>query len=183
MPLYLYADNGEKIPNLKKEIWKKINEIADDATPENILDYVYAYLHSPIYRETYKEFLKTDFPRVPYPQSKEEFWRLVPLGTKLRELHLMTAPECNNLITTYPETGSDTVEKIIYKDGRVYINETQYFGAVPSVAWNFYIGGYQPAQKYLKDRKSSRLTNAEIEHYQKIIVVLLETDKIMKDIG
>lgn len=173
---------NEKIPNLNKEIWKKINEIVGETTPENILDYIYAALHSPSYREKYKEFLKTDFPRVPYPDNKEKFWRLVELGTKLRDLHLMVSPEVNELITTFPESGSDEVEKIIYKDGNVYINSVQYFGNVPEVAWNFYIGGYQPAQKYLKDRKGKKLSNDEIEHYQKIIKVLFETDKITKEI-
>jgi len=71
------------------------------------------------------------------------------------------------------------VEKPVYKNGNVYINEKQYFGNVPEVAWNFYIGGYQPAQKWLKDRKGKTLTNSDIEHYQKIIVVLTETEKIM----
>ncbi|QQR77023.1 hypothetical protein IPJ63_03425 [Candidatus Nomurabacteria bacterium] len=181
-PLYLYTDQNEKIPNLNKEIWNKINELVGETKPENILDYIYAVLHSSTYRNEYKEFLKIDFPRIPYPENKEEFWKLVPLGTKLRDLHLMTAPECNKLITTYGIKGSDTVEKIIYKNEKVYINETQYFGGVPEVAWNFYIGGYQPAQKWLKDRKGRTLTNSDIEHYQKIIVVLVETDKIMKKI-
>lgn len=65
--------------------------------------------------------------------------------------------------------------------GRVYINETQYFANVPEVAWNFYIGGYQPAQKWLKDRKERELGFEDILHYQKIIVALTETDRIMKE--
>jgi hypothetical protein len=86
-------------------------------------------------------------------------------------------------ITSYPESGSNVVEKIAYKDGKVYINAEQYFGGVPEVAWNFYIGGYQPAQKWLKDRKGRTLTNEDIEHYQKIIVALVETKRIMTEIG
>jgi hypothetical protein len=78
--------------------------------------------------------------------------------------------------------GSDTVENLAYKNEKVMINVKQYFGNVPAVAWNFYIGGYQPAQKWLKDRKNRILTNADIEHYQKIIVALVETDTIMKEI-
>lgn len=182
-PLYLYTDQNEKIPNIDKEIWQKINEVAGETTPENILDYVYAVLHSPNYCEKYKEFLKIDFPRVPYPENKEKFFALAKLGEKLRGLHLMTAPEVNELITTFPMGGNDEIEKITYKDGNVYINSMQYFGDVPEIAWNFYIGGYQPAQKYLKDRKGRKLSNEEIEHYQKIIKVLVETDKIMKEIG
>jgi len=181
-PLYLFTDQGEKIPNLNKEIWQKIDEIVGKTTPESILDYIYAYLHSPNYRKKYQEFLKTDFPRVPYPKNKEDFWGLVPLGEKLRGLHLMSSAECHKLITTFPEAGSDIVEKIKYENNRVYINSTQYFGEVPDVAWNFYIGGYQPAQKWLKDRKGKKLSSEDIEHYQRIIVVLFKTDQIMKEI-
>ncbi|MBP6855066.1 MAG: N-6 DNA methylase [Candidatus Pacebacteria bacterium] len=181
-PFYLYTDQNEKIPNLDKEIWNKINQVVGETTPENILDYIYAVLHSPTYREKYKEFLKIDFPRVPYPVSKDNFWKLSKLGEKLRGLHLMTDPEVNDFITTFQESGTDEVEKISYKDEKVYINANQYFGNVPEIAWNFYIGGYQPAQKYLKDRKGRKLSNEEIEHYQKIIKVLSETDKLMKEI-
>ena len=69
-----------------------------------------------------------------------------------------------------------------YKNNKVYINESQYFKDVPEVAWNFYIGGYQPAQKWLKDRNGRKLDFEEILHYQKIIVALSETDRIMKEI-
>ncbi|MFA7285997.1 MAG: type ISP restriction/modification enzyme [Candidatus Paceibacterota bacterium] len=181
-PLYLYTDQNEKISNLNKEIWEKINEVVGETSPENILDYIYAVLHSPKYRETYKEFLKIDFPRVPYPTGKKEFDRLVVLGEKLRSLHLMTDSRVNDFITTYSVAGENLVEKLKYENGNVYINKDQHFGNVPEIAWNFYIGGYQPAQKYLKDRKGRNLTNDEIENYQKIIKVLFETDKVMKEI-
>ncbi len=94
----------------------------------------------------------------------------------------MTDPEVNDLITTFPEAGTDEVVRPVYKDEKVYINAEQYFGGVPEVAWNFYIGGYQPAQKWLKDRKGRKLSNEDIEHYQKIIVSLVETGRIMKEI-
>jgi len=139
-------------------------------------------LHSPSYREKYKEFLKIDFPRIPYPSDKKTFQKLVSLGKELRLLHLLESPKVNTFITTYPESGSDTVERLEFKDGNVYINETQYFGNVPKLAWEFWIGGYQPAQKWLKDRKGRILTNQDIEHYQKIIVTLYETDVVMKKI-
>lgn len=181
-PLYLYTKQNEKVPNLDREIWKQINELVGDTTPENILDYIYAVLHSPIYREKYKEFLKIDFPRVPYPENKETFWHLIKLGEELRTLHLMEDKRVYDFITTFPESGTDIVDKISYKDGKVFINESQYFGNVPELAWNFYIGGYQPAQKWLKDRKGRTLTNEDIEHYQKIIKVLSETDRVMKEI-
>ncbi len=181
-PLYLYTEDGSKIPNLKKEIIERIEKIVSKTKPEDIFYYIYAVLHSPKYRERYKEFLKIDFPRVPYPKSAKHFKALVKLGAELGSLHLLESSKVNKFITTFPITGSDIVEKIVYKDGNVFINKDQYFGYVSETAWNFYIGGYQPAQKWLKDRKSRTLTNKEIEHYQKIIVALVETDRIMKEI-
>jgi len=150
--------------------------------PIDILDYIYAVLHSPNYREKYKEFLKIDFPRVPYPENRDFFWELVRLGGEIRQLHLLESPTVQQFITQYPVDGDNIVVKPIYKNGRVYINETQYFDNVPQIAWEFYIGGYQPAQKWLKDRKERELNFEEILHYQKIIVALTETDRLMKEI-
>ncbi|MBU1423135.1 MAG: DNA methyltransferase, partial [Bacteroidetes bacterium] len=118
----------------------------------------------------------------PYPKDTKSFKKLIALGTELRLLHLLESPKVNQFITTYPIAGSDTVEKLAYKQGNVFINKEQYFGNVPETAWNFYIGGYQPAQKWLKDRKGRTLTNTDIEHYQKIIVALAETERIMREI-
>lgn len=181
-PLYLYTEYGSKIPNLKKEIIAEIEKIVGKVSPEDIFDYIYAVLHSPNYREKYKEFLKIDFPRVPYPKDTKTFKKLTAFGAELRSLHLLESPKVNQFITTYPIAGSDTVEKLAYKNGKVFINAEQYFGNVPEVIWNFYIGGYQPARKWLKDRKGRALKNADIEHYQKIIVALAETNRIMKEI-
>jgi predicted helicase len=154
-------------------------------TPLDLLDYIYAVLHSPSYREKYKEFLKMDFPRVPYPENADSFWQLVKLGGELRASHLMESPELSKLITKFPKSGSNIVDKInakSYKDGNVYINDEQYFESVPETAWDFYIGGYQPAQKWLKDRKDRVLSFDDIMHYQKIIKALSETARIMKEI-
>ncbi len=189
-PLYLYEQDAqnfnkkfsERESNLNTEIVEKIEKITGKTEPEDILDYIYAVLHSPSYREKYKEFLKIDFPRVPYPKDKETFKKLVKLGTELRLIHLLESPKVNELITSFPKMGNDEVEKIKYKEGKVWINDEQYFGNVPQTAWEFYIGGYQPAQKWLKDRKGRILTNEEIEHYQKIIKALTETDRLMKEI-
>ncbi|AEB28324.1 hypothetical protein FN3523_0467 [Francisella hispaniensis] len=138
-------------------------------------------LHSPSYREKYKEFLKIDFPRVPYP-TIETFWQLVELGSQLRQIHLLESPVVTEYITSYPVDGDNIVDKPTYKGGKVYINKEQYFDNVPEVAWNFYIGSYQPAQKWLKDRKGRELGFEDILHYQKIIVALTETDRLMREI-
>ncbi len=199
-PLYLYPETNEqqtidqstaRTPNLNPEIIKQIAEkISLTFTPEkeqnqetfapiDILDYIYAVLHSPTYRERYKEFLKIDFPRVPYPENREKFWQLVKLGGELRTIHLLENPIVEEYITTYPMDGTNIVEKPRYEDGKVYINKEQYFDKVPEIAWNFYIGGYQPAQKWLKDRKGRELSVDDILHYQKIIAALSETYRIM----
>lgn len=186
MPLYLY-ENNERIANLDSEIVRAIESVVGTTTHEDVLDYVYAVLHSPSYRTKYEEFLKSDFPRVPYPGeksgvSKEIFWELVAQGRHLRELHFLTHPAVRESITAFPESGSDVVEKPVFKDGRVYINPEQYWDGVPEAVWNFYVGGYQPAQKYLKDRKSRTLTSAEFENYERMLVSLNETMKVMTQI-
>jgi predicted helicase len=184
----------------------------DTFAPIDLLDYIYAVLHSPSYRDKYKEFLKIDFPRVPYPTDAETFWQLVELGGELRQIHLLEHQVVEDFITTYPEAGSNEITKRLTKTqpgfipdketekkngdrhvagaprddnqvvGKVWINEKQFFGNVPEKAWNFYIGGYQPAEKWLKDRRGRVLSFEEIQHYQKIIVALMETDRIMGEI-
>lgn len=197
-PLYLYSEElGKTVrtPNLNPEIVKEISEKlglpfapdsdggkTDSFAPIDLLDYIYAVLHSPKYRETYKEFLKIDFPRVPYPTNVDMFWKMVELGGDIRKLHLMEAEILDTPITTYPVEGENEVVKPVYKDGKVYINKEQYFDGVPDLAWNFYIGGYQPCQKWLKDRKGRKLSDDDIVHYQKIVVALTETDRLMKEI-
>ncbi len=198
-PLYLYPDEKqtrldgepERKPNLNPDIIKTIadqltlrftpEKSDDDNTfaPIDLLDYIYATLHSPTYRQTYREFLKIDFPRVPYPADQKQFRALAGLGAELRALHLMESAKLNTLITTYPQPGDNIVTAIQFADGKVSINKTQHFAQVPQTAWNFQIGGYQPAQKWIKDRKGRTLTPDEIRHYQKIIVALVETEKIM----
>lgn len=200
-PLYLYTEDGSKVPNLKKEIIVEIEKNVGKKTPENVLDYVYAVLHSPSYRSKYREFLKIDFPRVPYPKDTEKFQKLVELGKELRELHLLESQKLNQFITIFPENGTNIVEKQfpLFKETEqlnsspirpqgIFISEKQYFGIKGITldelknAWNFYIGGYQPARKWLKDRQGSTLSNEDIEHYQKMIVALVETERIMKEI-
>ena len=158
----------------------------------DIFDYIYGVLHCPAYRETYAEFLKIDFPRVPYPSSPERFWDIAAKGRALRKLHLMESDAIGD--KPYPfmgesedEQGRDIVVKPAFDmntdgTGRVHISDSQYFDGVPKLAWEFYIGGYQPAQKWLKDRKGRELSWDDIRHYQSIIKILSETDRIMKTI-
>lgn len=209
-PLYLYPETSSqqsieqtpaRTPNLNTEIVNKIasklgltftsekGNVEKTFAPVDLLDYIYAVLHSPTYREKYKEFLKIDFPRVPYPKDAAMFWQLVKLGGEIRQIHLLESAIVEKYITQYPVDGDNTVLKPHFvaaetnlNKGKVYINDTQYFDNVPQTAWDFYIGGYQPAQKWLKDRKERKLEFEDILHYQKIIVALNETDRLMKEI-
>jgi len=183
-PLYLVSEDGKSVPNLNLEIWENINDVVGETKPENILDYIYSILYSPNYREKYKEFLKIDFPRIPYPTDKDYFWKLVELGKELRELHLLKSPTVNNYVTSFPEGGNNMIEKKFpeYRDKNVHINAKQYFGNIPKEVWEFCGGGYQPAQKWLKDRRERVLTDEEIEHYQQMIVSISETIRVMKQI-
>lgn len=185
-PLYLYKEEfgtEQKIPNINAEEWQKFNNaVGRDTTPEELLDYIYAVLYSPMYRERYKEFLKVDFPRIPLPHSAEEFEYFAELGQQLIDLHLMKNANNWALETKFPESGSQKVEQASRKEDKIFINDTQYFSNVSDIAWNFYIGGYQPAQKWLKDRKGCILSYDDLMHYCQIIHALCETDKIMKNI-
>ena len=201
-PLYLYEDTSNQTsffdrsrkPNLNmdivRELEQKLNLIftpekeakAGTFAPIDILDYIYGVLHSNKYRNKYKEFLKIDFPRIPYPQNADYFFKIAELGKQLREIHLLESPIVNEFVTSYSVGGDNEVVKPEYKDNKVYINKTQYFDNVPEIAWNFYIGGYQPAQKWLKDRKGRILSYEDVMHYQKIIKALSETHTLMQQI-
>ena len=124
-PLYLYEDlDNSRHPNFNNEIIQKFaNDLKlkftdektdekDTFAPIDVLDYIYAVLHSPKYRETYKEFLKIDFPKIPYPKDKSKFWKLVALGSDLRKIHLLESDNLNTLSIGYPVSGSNIVEKI-----------------------------------------------------------------------
>jgi len=202
-PLYVYKENMGKeecIVNFNTEMYEKIakglnyyacaesNVLIDPISdyngvlyPQDLFDYIYAVLHSPSYRERYKEFLKIDFPRIPCPTDWEKFRDLVELGEELRQLHLMEGLPSKTGIT-FPVAGSLQVDCYRWQDKRVYINAEQYFDGVPVSAWNFFIGGYQPAQKWLKDRKGMTLSFEDVKHYGHIIYVLQQTEKIMGEI-
>ena len=185
-PLYKYdLDYGTRTVNIKEELAKcflaPVGIMYTDDMALQLFDYIYAVLHSPQYREKYKEFLKMDFPRVPYPTDQEIFWKLVEIGSKLRECHLMQT-EFDTATYNFIGDGTNEVVKPEYKNGRVYISKTQFFDNVPQAQWEQYIGGYQPLQKWLKDRKKTMLSAEDIEHYKKIIAALKLTEKLMAEI-
>jgi predicted helicase len=211
-PLYLYVGKKRRPnlnPKIINEIEQKLNlsfvpEKGDNLTltnegfrdssfapgqlvensfaPLDLFDYICAVLHSPAYRETYREFLKIDFPRVPYPVDQKVFWKLAALGGKLRQLHLLEGPEFEKVEADSVPSEKVLVEKVRYSDGKVYVNDDFCFECVSQTAWEFYIGGYQPAQKWLKDRKGCMLKTEDLKHYRKIVLALTETARIMEEI-
>lgn len=158
--------------------------------PEDIFNYIYAIFHNPTYRTRYAEFLKIDFPRVPLTPDVALFRHLCALGKALVGLHLLESPEARKFITRYPVAGDNRVEKgypryslpTTEQPGRVCINQTQYFEGVTLDVWEFQIGGYQPAQKWLKDRIGRQLSYDDLTHYQQMVVALQGTAELMGEI-
>jgi Type ISP C-terminal specificity domain/N-6 DNA Methylase len=140
--------------------------------PEEILGYIYAVLHSPTYRQKYAEFLKIDFPRIPFVSDRSIFTALSQIGWALVQAHLLKDIPANPEVEV--TKGSDLVEKPVYtlKEQRLYINPQQYFSPVPEDVWNFHIGGYQVLDKYLKSRKGRKLSLDELENIMNVVKVL-----------
>ena len=201
-PLYLYPEPGtletERRVNFNLKIYAEIREMtnldvpiirelisrsnADKPDELLVFDYIYGVLHSPDYRRTYAQFLKIDFPRIPYPASPKVFAHVADKGGQLRRLHLMEDTAIGATSYLFKGEGAGEVGKVEYKDGKVFINPNQWFETVPYLAWDFHIGGYQPAQKWLKDRKGRTLGFDDVRHYQNIIKILSETHRIMQEI-
>ena len=203
-PLYLYPDkkkdkskSGGKVmmvfepreeyglqPNIADSVFKHLHTTyGQRPTPEDILYYIYGVLYSNIYREKYAEFLKIDFPRVPFTADYDLFKKLGKLGKQLADLHLLKSPALDPPLSKYQGSGNnDKIEKITYKEDelRIYINKDKYFEGIAPEVWNYYIGGYQVLQKYLKDRKGRNMDDAP--HYCRIVTALSKTIEIQKHI-
>lgn len=205
-PLYAYPTqtlinaDGNREPNLDAMFAKTIEStvglefISDRAGdlkttfgPEEVLQYIYAVLHSLEYRRRYTDFLKSDFPRIPIPGNSVLFADLIRPGMRLIGLHLMEA-ESTDAHVTFSNAGSKQVEKVRYtppKDGlpgRVWINGQWCFEGLEPEVWAFTIGGYRPAEKWLKDRKNRTLSDEDIDHYRRIIAALAETQRLIIEI-
>ena len=157
-------------PEFLQHVKSQLEPDIDNISPENIFFYIYAILYSNGYRTRYQELLKRDFPRIPITKNRILFDRLSDLGKQLVALHLMTMHGAQTC--AYPIAGSNRVDKVSFEDGRVSINAEQYFDGVPEAVWNYHIGGYQVAHKWLKDRKGRLLSFADLQHYQRVISAL-----------
>lgn len=167
----------------KEEEGEKVNvEKLEGFGSKNIFYYIYAVLYSNIYRTKYAEFLKIDFPRVPFTKDYKLFIQLAKLGKQLADLHLLKSNELEKTISKFPIEGNNKVEKPRFDNGKVWINKEQYFDGVKEEVWQYQIGGYQVCDKWLKDRKDRTLTLDEIKTYCKIVTALSKTIDLQKEI-
>lgn len=196
-PLYIYRNSFDKFTkelNLNEEILNKISKIVnkpiqdfhaceeDCYKVEDILSYIYGILYSEKYRKKYKEFINSDFPKIPYPKNEKEFLHYSKFGGELMQLHLSNidnsennSQECCNLL-------DKTIEKITYINRNVYINKYDSFTGLDDNIWNFTMCGYQPIQKYLKDRRGERINSITISKVQYMIAAIRRTIEIMDEI-
>ena len=177
-PLHLH--NSEKEENITPTFREWINDhYGKKPSPEEILGYIYATLHSPEYRRRYADFLRRDFPRIPFPEDIAEFRHRAEIGNQLITAHLL-----RNITSNINLHGDDqTIDKIRH-DGstRLYINKTSYLSEVPLEAYNHPIGGYHPLDKYLKSRKGRQLTLQDIETIGKAVTAILQTQTLTKSL-
>lgn len=176
-PLWLYQGDGTRKENFSPDFRAFIDEHYEQHyTPEEVLGYIYAVLHAPAYREKYAEFLRIDFPRIPFPDERSDFEALSKLGWDLIEAHLLReVPRLK--LGAYQGKGRNEVDKPRYVEAEqaLYINDTQKFAPVPPEVWDFHIGGYQVLSKYLKDRRGRTLTLDEITNVENVANVLAFT--------
>ena len=182
------ADYGVKKPNLSAKVVDGLSKAYKKApSPEEIFYYIYAVLYSEIYRTKYAEFLKIDFPRVPFTKDYKLFKKMSEYGNRLVDLHLLQSTELNSPISRLQGEKDNRIEKLKYdeKTGLLYINTTQYFEGISKDVWSYQIGGYQVCDKWLKDRKKRtdpRLSLDEIQTYCRIVTAIQKTIEIQKEL-
>jgi predicted helicase len=170
-------------PNINSKLFEELKKnFKKDITPEEIFYYIYAVLYSNSYRTKYAGFLKIDFPRVPFTKNYKLFIKLGKLGKELADLHLLKSYILDKAKSNFPKKGKNKVEKLIYKDEKVWINNEQYFDNMKEEVWEYQIGGYQVCEKWLKDRKGRSLTLEEIQTYSKIVTAITKTIELQKEI-
>jgi len=190
-PLYLYPDDhkedifssSEREYNIAPELISRFNSLWPQFQPKQLFYYVYAILYSNIYRERYAQYLRMDFPRIPFTQDFELFGRLAGLGKDLADLHLLKSPLLDPPLARYQGSGSnDRIEQIKHdpEAGIVHINADKHFEGVTPELWDYHIGGYQVLHKYLKDRKGKSLSDPI--HYCRMVTALAQTIRIQNEI-
>ena len=196
-PLYLYPDPDKKDlfshieeakgkqPNISKKLSSALSEAyRKEQTPEEVFYYIYAVLYSNAYRTKYSEFLRVDFPRVPFTKEHKLFEEMGKCGKRLVDLHLLQSSELDPPVARFQGKGNNKVEKVKYneKEARIYINQDQYFEGVAQEIWEYRIGGYQVCNKWLKDRKGGTLSLEDIKRYCKVATAIQRTIKVQRNI-
>jgi predicted helicase len=177
------AEYGVKKPNLSESIIQMLSSAyGTQPTPEEIFFYIYAVLYSNIYRTKYAEFLKIDFPRIPFTTDFQTFKKIGENGDYLVNLHLLKSPDLEPPTVSFHGNGDNRVEKLRYDQEKLYINNGQYFEGITPDLWEYQIGGYKVCDKWLKDRKGKRLSLDDIKHYCKVVTALTKTIEIQKTI-
>jgi hypothetical protein len=179
-----------KRPNLSDWLLPALESACGQTvSPEDVFSYIYAVLYAPAYRKKYAEFLKSDFPRIPFTADAKLFGKLAALGRKLTALHLLKSSELDPPACRFEGAGNNRVEKdrksVLRYDAkvkRVYINAAQFFAPVPQAVWNYQVGGYQVCEKWLKDRQERRLELDDIRAYCRIVTALGRTLVIQAEI-
>ncbi|MBM4341417.1 MAG: DNA methyltransferase [Deltaproteobacteria bacterium] len=173
-------------PNISPDLFKSLSSAyKKQPSPEQIFYYIYAVLYSNVYREKYAEFLKTDFPRVPFTSDYKLFNKLTKKGEELVELHLLKSKKLIKPIAKCEGSGNLRVEKVSYDRNKacVHINPEKWFTGIFNEVWEYHIGGYQVAEKWLKDRKGRQLSSDEVAHYCKVITAISETIRIQEGLN
>ncbi len=201
-PLYLYPDtskmdlftlleaHAERKPNLNPKVSEALKAAyGKEPSPEDIFHYIYSVLYAETYREKYAQFLKIDFPRIPFTTDFALFKTLAKLGRRLVDLHLLRSKELDPPVARFQGKGDNRVARtkskgFLYepKEERVYINKTQYFEPVPLKLWEYQIGGYQVLAKWLKDRRDRVLSLEEIKTYCCVVTAIQRTIALQEEI-
>lgn len=183
--LFYDIENKERRININHKYLIMLSDIYKTiTTPESFLFYLYGILFSDTYRKKYSEFLKVDFPRVPFTKDYKLFKKMAEYGNRLADLHLLKSVELDTPIARFQVHGENIVDKPKYDEEseRIYINGAQYFEGAPKEVWNYQIGGYQVCEKWLKDRKGRTLALDEIQTYCRIVTAIQKTIEIQKEI-
>ncbi len=162
-------------------------QYGESYAPKVILGYIYAILYHKDYREKYVDFLKIDFPKVPFVKSKKDFLALSALGGDLIDLHLMRVDLSGESVGEphFNDLGdkNEKIQKIAYnaESKKLFVNESLYFEAVSAEVWEYKIGGYAVLDKYLKSHKGESIDYAHFECVIKTLHKSLELEsKIAK---
>lgn len=180
-PLFVYNNEEQQLnlSSIAKDYLLNLHLGLDDS---RFIGYIYAILHSNLYRQRYQEYLRLDFPRIPFTKNEALFKDLAQLGFQLMDIHLLKRSVNENM--KFSGNGNNIIQNKYpkFQKNRIYINESQYFQEVSQDIWDFLIGGYQICYKWLRDRRNRILTTNDINFYQKIITAISETIQIMEKI-